>query len=112
MMTVGPWSGRYTTPTAVRRHEEAIVRAVQAALDRPSPGPMQVIAEEVAAKHGLSSWKEFSSRRRGRSLVAARYECWWRCRHETPHNLPAIGRFFGFDHTTILRGIAEYEKRR
>lgn len=99
-------------PPETMRRIEAKARAVQRALDKPLLWPMQIIAEEVAMKHGLPSWKEFRSKRQGRKLVAARWECWWRCRNETENSLPAIGRFFGgFDHTTVLHGIRMHEKR-
>lgn len=72
---------------------------------------MREIAEQVAAKHGLRHWKVLRSHRRNRPLVEAKQELWWRCREETAHSLPAIGRFFGFDHTTILMGTRRHEKR-
>lgn len=72
---------------------------------------MRKIAEEVAEKYGLKSWKQLRSHRRNRPLVIAKQELWWRCREETAYSLPSIGRFFGFDHTTILAGARRHDER-
>ena len=88
---------------AERRGYEAGIQDAKRQQDIEMSMPtMRQIAEEVAAKHGLASWKQLRSHRRNRPLVQARQECWWRCREETVHSFPAIGRFFGFDHTSVL----------
>lgn len=69
------------------------------------------ITAEVARKHGLTV-ADIRSSRRDRAAVAARHEVFWRCRKETTHSLPSIGRFLGKkDHTTIMHGIKMHEKR-
>ena len=66
---------------------------------------MRQIAEEVAVKYGLKSWKQLRSHRRNRPLVQAKHELWWRCREETTFSLPAIGRFFGFDVVAVSLAV-------
>jgi hypothetical protein len=69
------------------------------------------IAREVCTKHGVSM-EELMSPRRNRFVVAARHEVFWRCKHETSMSFPQIGqRFGGKDHTTVLHGIKQHEKR-
>ncbi len=89
--------------------DEAKRRFSNEAIHTPT---MREIAEQVAAKHGFPSWKQLRSHRHDRPLVRAKQECWWRCREETPHSLPTIGRFFGFDHTTILHGTKMHDRLR
>jgi hypothetical protein len=94
--------------------EAARALAVEAALKAPADGPptMIEIAEDVARRHGLKSWKELRKHRRSRDIVFPRQEAMWRCREETEMSLPAIGRFFGgFDHTTVIHACRAYEKR-
>lgn len=70
----------------------------------------KIIALEVAKKHGLTL-NDLMSIRRDQASVNARYEAFWRCRHETTMSLPQIGRRFGNrDHTTVLHGIQKHEK--
>lgn len=88
--------------------DDAKRRFASESVDMPT---MRDIAEQVAAKYGLASWKQLRSHRRNRPLVNAKQELWWRCREETPHSLPTIGRFFGFDHTTIQKGTRRHEGR-
>jgi hypothetical protein len=69
------------------------------------------ITAEVAKKHGLTI-EDIRSSRRDRAAVKARHEVFWRCRKETTHSLPSIGRFLNKkDHTTIMHGIKMHEKR-
>lgn len=76
----------------------------------------RAIAEQVAAKHGVS-FKEMCSRTRRHPVVAARQEAFWRIRKEVyvlgkPMSLPEIGRRFGkHDHTTVLHGIRKHQER-
>ncbi len=97
--------------------QEQIVRAVEKALLQ-GPGPvdsplssMLEIAKEVAKKHGFKTWRELTKRRRAREYVYPRQEAMWRCSRETDQSLPAIGRFFGFDHTTVMHACRVYEAR-
>lgn len=69
------------------------------------------IALEVCAKHEIEL-NELLSPRRSREVVKARHECFWRCKKETSLSFPQIGRYFGSrDHTTVLHGIRQHEKR-
>jgi hypothetical protein len=68
------------------------------------------IATEVALKHMVGVEEIFSIRRHVPS-VAARYETFWRCRHETNMSLPAIGKVFNRDHTTVLHGIRQHQRK-
>jgi len=119
---VRPWIGnpKFQPQRSLlpKKPPDLMAAALQAAIDAPKPtsievidrrGEMRAIAEEVAAKHGLTSWRELRSHRRNPRLCAAKREAWWRCRNETDHSYPAIGRFFGFDHTTILAAVRKYE---
>ena len=74
---------------------------------RRKSSPMQVILEEVAAKHGLAPTAILSVRRQV-SLVRARHEAFYRCVYETTNSYPTIGRFFGRDHTTVLYGARRH----
>jgi hypothetical protein len=72
---------------------------------------LAAITAEVAFRHGYSV-NDLKSARRTKDIVRARHEAFWRCREETEHSLPAIGRFMGGkDHTTVLYGIGQHEKR-
>lgn len=69
------------------------------------------ICRETAERYGVTV-QELKSARRGHRLVCARQEAMWRARHETPHSLPAIGRFLGGkDHTTVMYGIRKHDER-
>jgi hypothetical protein len=73
--------------------------------------PLRAIILDTARKHGMT-FKEITSRRRFRPIVAARHEAMWRCSHETTASLPAIGRAFGgYDHTTVLNAIRKHQER-
>lgn len=80
-------------------------------LGRSHGRPLHSIISEVANKYGLT-YAELISARRQRHLAWPRQEAYYRCRNETSHTFPEIGRAFGNrDHTTILHGIQQYEKR-
>jgi len=112
-------SGQISQARRIREIAEAEQRGYERGMDEAkrrfvsetiiSMPTMRQIAEEVAAKYGLASWRQLRSHRRNRPLVAAKHECWWRCREETTHSFPSIGRFFGFDHTTILAGARVHD---
>lgn len=69
------------------------------------------IARQTAARYGVTI-NDIKSPRRDQRFVRARQEAMWRARNETPHSLPAIGRFLGGrDHTTIIYGIRKHEER-
>lgn len=69
---------------------------------------MRDIAREVAAKH-LVPVKEMLGRSHKRPLVRARWEAYYRCRHEAHQSLGAIASLFGRDHTTVWYGLRRYE---
>ena len=73
---------------------------------------MEKISLEVAKKYsplGIFLSDLYSKRRNVKSCLA-RHELYYRCRVETTHTLPSIGRFFGGkDHTTVLHGINKYK---
>lgn len=71
---------------------------------------LRQIAMEVAHKHNYRLDDLLSARRHYR-LNYARQEAFWRCRQETLHSLPEIGRFFHRDHTSVLHGIRRHEER-
>ncbi len=91
--------------------QERIARDVEKALRAPPdvPSSMRQIAEEVAEKYEFSSWKQLRHHRRNRPLVQARHEAWWRCAEEIASTATDIGRFFGFDHSTVLHGIRRHQ---
>lgn len=69
------------------------------------------ILKECADKHGIS-YDEIVSNRRQRNLVIARQEAMWRCKAETTATYPQIAMAIGHrDHTTILHGVRQHEKR-
>lgn len=66
----------------------------------------------ICRAHGVTH-AEFSSVRRRRNIVHARWcFCFWACRL-TPHSLVAIGRFMGGrDHTAVLHGAKRWPEAR
>lgn len=77
--------------------------------ERPDPAcPLwRRITDEVLAKHGLAYAVAFGHQR-SPALVVCRQEVFYRLAHETSLSLPAIGRRFGRDHTTVLWGIRRH----
>lgn len=71
---------------------------------------MADIVTEVARKHGLSV-EQLRANRRDSMTIHAKHEAFYRCRRETGHSMPVIGRFFGNDHTTVLHGVRRHEER-
>jgi hypothetical protein len=69
-----------------------------------------LIAREVAAKHHVSRM-DMESPRRDKEVVAARQEVFYRLKNETLMSLPAIGRKFKRDHTTVIYGIRKHGER-
>lgn len=94
---------------AKRSEEEAerwaeaqrIAEQVRAAMQPPV---WRTILSEVAKKHGFRV-DDILGIRRNVPLVTARHEAMWRIYWETTYSLPAIGRIFNRDHTTILHGV-------
>lgn len=48
---------------------------------------------------------------RSRGMVLVRHEAMYLCARDTAHSLPAIGRQFRRDHTTVIHGIRQHAKR-
>jgi chromosomal replication initiator protein len=66
------------------------------------------IQRRVAEHFGISTDELLSSRRRP---ARPRQVAYYLCRELTPSSLPQIGRAFARDHTTILSGIIQVERR-
>lgn len=71
---------------------------------------IESIINEICTRYKISRI-DLLSRRRARHLAWPRQEAYWRASKETMMSLPAIGRAFGRDHTTIMHGIDAHEKR-
>lgn len=71
---------------------------------------MRTIAEEVAARHGLTldQLKEHTNRH---NIAHPRQEAMWVMVQQRGANLSAIGRFFGVHHTTVRYGVRAHEAR-
>ena len=66
--------------------------------------PLDRIIAEVAMATGVKR-SEIMGGSRVRHIVSARHLAMWRARNETDMSLPAIGRVFRRDHTSILHAI-------
>jgi hypothetical protein len=96
--------------------EQAIVDASVAPPPEPEHHPWEratKISSAIAARHGVSLRDLLRSKRRFKYLVQARWEIMWTLRRELPDwSLPRIGKFMGgLDHTSVLHGIRQYERR-
>lgn len=67
------------------------------------------IRDEVCMRRGVSL-SEIMSRNRVHRIAHARQEVMWLAR-EAGKSTVEIGRFFGFDHTTVLHGCRAHERR-
>ena len=74
------------------------------------PGHRRAIIEEVAAKYDVPV-KDILSDRRAKVLIPPRHEAMYRCVAETPLSLPAIGRVFHRDHTSIGHAVMRHHLR-
>jgi chromosomal replication initiation ATPase DnaA len=69
------------------------------------------LAIAVAKAHRIS-FSDLVSHKREAPLVRARHHAMWEIRQHTKLSMPAIGRILGNrDHTTILYGIRQHERR-
>lgn len=73
-------------------------------------GPCRRIIVEVAKARRVPA-REIMSRSRLRRIAAARTEAIFRCVAETQLSLPAIGRIFDRDHTTIGAAVVRYHHK-
>jgi len=99
---------------AARRAREAAIGDALAAIPPESlprrPSVAQII-REVAQKNAMSV-EAMLSRGRAQTGVYARQEAMYRLRKETTLSLSQIARALGgFDHTTVLHGVAAHEAR-
>lgn len=84
-------------------------------LEPPSPpapyAETERILAEVADKHGLTLG-DLTGRRVFHRIAHARHEAMWRIARERPHlSLPAIGKLFNRDHTTVIHALRAHERR-
>lgn len=68
------------------------------------------ITTEVANRYRMPV-SVLTSPSRGRQVVIARNEAMWRVREETNLSFPQIGAKFHRDHTTVLHGYRQHQKR-
>jgi hypothetical protein len=68
------------------------------------------IAFEVGQTYGVS-FREMLSLRRDKVISRARQEAIWRVKNETAMSIPAIGRRFNRDHTTVIYAVRKHEER-
>lgn len=71
---------------------------------------MRDIVDQVAKKHGFY-FKDVMYPCRRKKYVAARYESFYRMRNELDMSFPRIAAFFNMDHTSVLHGVRQHEKR-
>jgi len=79
-------------------------------LGKPAKPTMTAIVNAVLERHEGISIKDVRSPGRKKKIVMARHEAIAAIRRIRPDlSLPAIGRFFNRDHTTILHAIRKFE---
>lgn len=77
---------------------------------KPDNG-LDLIAVKVALRSGLTV-SDLKLKSREQELVDARYRAFFGMKLAKPNRaFGAIGRFFGLDHTTVLYGYRQHEKR-
>jgi Bacterial dnaA protein helix-turn-helix len=86
--------------------------------ETPKEGPLVVsgppivreVVRSVADTHGISPHL-IVGRSRCAAVTAARQEVYYWLRHTGRFSMPRIGRWLDRDHTTVLHGIRQTEKR-
>lgn len=68
------------------------------------------IQQEVAYHYGLDPM-EMISHRRTKAIACARQVAMYLARHMTTQSFPDIGRRFQRDHTTVIHGVNEIERK-
>lgn len=70
------------------------------------------LADAVCARRGVTR-HELCCRGRTRAVAAARHELWWLIRHhpDRRYSYSEIARIVGYDHATIVHGVAAYQRR-
>jgi len=71
---------------------------------------MRAIVREVAEMHGLRPDDIMARDKRDR-IAAARLEAYHHIQSTGRFSYPAIGKFFGRDHTTIVTGVQRHRAR-
>lgn len=94
---------------------QAQINALTIKHETMRPPRVQAIVDQVCQEVGLTEMQVFSASRFA-PLVEARQRIWWEIRQLStpmgdPFSYPMIGKWFKKDHTTILHGVQEYEKR-
>ena len=132
----------FNTPDDLRKHYDTVKARIAAAAKSPPPqaqpllvvkpappppieeeadlrapllagapiGPSRDLVEPVLQRHQLT-YKDVAGRDRRGHVVAARHECMWVLR-QAGMTLPKIGRFLRRDHTTVLYGVLQHDRRR
>lgn len=73
-------------------------------------GRARELLEPVLQRH-MVTWKQVAGKDRHNVIVAARQECMW-VLNKAGMSLPMIGRFMKRDHTTVLHGVQQHERKR
>ncbi|NGP19318.1 helix-turn-helix domain-containing protein [Devosia aurantiaca] len=96
---------------------QLVAPVARAQVPQPVPAEVQTyrpdssrIVAEVAAEHGVAV-KDILGRFRDSKVVTARHEAIWRIRQETRLSFPQIGQKFSRDHSTIIHGYKQHERR-
>lgn len=71
---------------------------------------MRSIVEATAVDHGVASG-DIMARDRTTEVAMARQDAYHRIQATGRFSYPAIGRFFGRDHTTVLHGVRRHRDR-
>jgi hypothetical protein len=89
-----------------------MAREIRAAKERGVRQGRQLIALKVAYRSGLTLSELMTcSECRERGLSAARHRAFFGIRTGTDLSLPAIGRYFGMDHSSVCYGIRKHRAR-
>ncbi|MHA1559199.1 MAG: helix-turn-helix domain-containing protein [Alphaproteobacteria bacterium] len=97
------------TPAPIEKQHDNVSDKVAERFDGKL-GPCRRIVLEVAKVRRVAG-REIMSRSRLRRISAARTEAIFRCVAETQLSLPAIGRIFNRDHTTIGAAVVRYHHK-
>lgn len=94
--------------TRIHREQlQAQLAEIDRKIDANWRGPLRMLLEEVAAKHGLTR-ADLKSVRRPKKITDARLEFYYRAATETSQSMPAIGNVVNKDHTTVIIGCRRY----
>ncbi len=69
------------------------------------------IISKVASNYGLTS-SDIKSRKKTKEIATARHICIYIIRNITDMSLPAIGKIFGRDHSTVMASLSVIENER